>query len=145
MKSFFILLVFVLPAIGVAAQPNVSGLWKGAITQNQGGYRPNYDFEIFLNQKGNKVSGRSYVFVDNIYAVVELAGEFTGANTLRIKETRIVDSKKTDGLEWCIKIYDLTFSKAGGGVKLSGPWTGQTPSGPCIPGTVTLTRKIARA
>ncbi|MBX2929837.1 MAG: hypothetical protein KF852_18530 [Saprospiraceae bacterium] len=145
MKYCTILLVFALSAIGVAAQPNVSGLWKGSITQNQGGYRPNYDFEIYLNQKGNKISGRSYVFVDKIYAVVELSGEFTGANTIRIRESRIVDSKKTDGLEWCIKTYDLTFSKASGVVKLSGPWTGQTPSGPCIPGTVILTRKFARA
>lgn len=145
MKYYTILLVFAWSVFGVAAQPNVSGLWKGSITQNQGGYRPNYDFEIYLNQKGNKISGRSYVFVDKIYAVVELSGEFTGANTIRVRESRIVDSKKTDGLEWCIKTYDLTFSKAGGVVKLSGPWTGQTPSGPCIPGTVVLTRKFARA
>lgn len=132
-------------AVTCFAQSGYSGQWKGTISQNSGGYRPQYEFEIYLRQKGNKLSGRSYVFVENIYAVVELAGEITGPNTIRIVETRIVDSKKTAGLEWCIKTYSLTRSKSGNTVKLSGPWTGHTNGTPCISGVVTLSRKEIRA
>ncbi len=138
-------LLFIAFSVISAQQINVSGLWRGTITQNEGGYRPKYDFEIFLNQKGNKLSGRSYVFIENIYAVLELTGEITGSQTIQIKETRIVDSKKTQGLEWCIKSYNLTFSKSGNKLTLSGSWFGHTNGVPCVPGVVSLSKKFARA
>ena len=91
------------------------------------------------------MSGRSYVFIENIYAVVELTGEVTGPNTIQIKETRIVDSKKTAGLEWCIKSYELKYVISGNKASLNGSWTGHTHGEPCIPGVVSLSRKFARA
>ncbi len=145
MKASVTLIFALLLTAAAAAQVNYTGLWKGTITQNKGGYRPQYDFEIYLNQKGSKLRGRSYVFIENIYAVVELSGEVTGPNSIRINETRIVDSKKTEGLEWCIKSYSLTFSKSGNTAKLAGPWTGHTNGLPCIPGVVSLSRIATRA
>ncbi|HRD82994.1 MAG: hypothetical protein IAE84_02980 [Saprospiraceae bacterium] len=143
---------FLLPAIlwlflgcsFATAQVNISGQWKGSITQEKGGYRPTYDFEMFLSQKGSTLKGRSYVFVDNIFAVIELSGEVSG-NNISIREFRIVDSKKTKDLEWCIKTYKLTYSKSGNTRQLSGSWTGHTNGTPCIPGKIILTRQISRA
>lgn len=139
------LLIFGLWCAGLSAQKlNLSGLWKGIITQNEGGYKPKYEFEIFLHQKGNQLHGRSYVYVDNIYAIVELQGEIHG-NEVILQETRIVDSRKIPGLEWCVKAYKLTYSAPNRTPTLSGSWTGHTQGIPCVPGSVVLSRKAARA
>lgn len=127
-----------------SAQVNISGQWKGSITQEKGGYRPTYNFEMYLSQKGSTIKGRSYVFVDNIFAVIELSGEVSG-NNISIRESRIVDSKKTKDLEWCIKTYKLTYSKSGNTRQISGSWTGHTNGVPCIPGKIILTKQLTRA
>ncbi len=145
MRILLFLLISGLWCTGLSAQKlNLSGLWKGVITQNEGGYRSRYEFEIFLHQKGNQLHGRSYVYVDNIYAIVELQGEIQG-NEVFIQETRIVDSRKVPGLEWCIKTYKLTFSTPNQTPTLSGSWTGYAQNMPCVPGAVMLSRKAARA
>jgi hypothetical protein len=143
-KTFFFFLLTSAFTELYAQNANIGGLWKGTITQNSGGYRPKYDFEIFLHQKGDKISGRSYVFVENIYAVLELSGVVSG-NSIQLYESRIVDSRKTEGLEWCIKSYDLVFSSKDRNKYLNGTWKGYTNGLPCIPGNVVLVRKFSRA
>ena len=71
---FFVILVFL--TVPVFSQTNVSGLWRGHNTQEaDGSYSSEYDFEIYLNQKGNAIIGRSYATVGNIYAEMEIVGE----------------------------------------------------------------------
>lgn len=143
-KALFSILLLYMSGSIQAQYAYVAGLWKGTITQNSGGYRPKYDFEIFLHQKGNKITGRSYVYVDKIYAVLELSGVVTG-NAIQLQESRIVDSRKTEGLEWCIKSYQLSYSVNSQKRQLAGTWKGHTNGLPCIPGNVILVRKFARA
>ena len=50
------------------AQQDLNGYWKGKITQEDGGYTPEYLFELFIIQKGDSITGRSYVSIDSIYA-----------------------------------------------------------------------------
>jgi hypothetical protein len=132
-------------SVSMAAQSAFSGLWKGVITQDAGGYRPQYNFELYLQQKGSRITGRSYAYVDKIYVVLELRGELLAHNKVRITETRIVDSRRVQGLGWCLKTYELTIIRQGSKLQLKGPWVGMADGAACIPGMIILTYKAARA
>ena len=73
MKILAILLICVFPFISFS-QDELSGYWKGKITQEDGGYIPEYSFEIQMLQLEDSITGRSYVFVDSIYAEMNLSG-----------------------------------------------------------------------
>ncbi|MFZ2900759.1 MAG: hypothetical protein WA004_19150 [Saprospiraceae bacterium] len=129
----------------LAGQINLSGTWKGIITQDEGGYRSTYDFELVIKQDGNKITGRSFVKIDDIFATMELEGEFSGGVIFRFQETAIVDSKKFDGLEWCVKRGQLLFKQDKEGWKLEGFWQGVTEFTTCIPGKIFLKKANPRA
>lgn len=137
-------LVFFFPLL-LSGQINLSGTWKGIITQDEGGYRSTYDFELIIKQDGNKITGRSFVKIDDIYASMELEGEFSGGVIFRFQETAIVDSKKFDGLEWCVKRGQLLFKQDKEGWKLEGFWQGVTEFSTCIPGKIFLKKANPRA
>ena len=85
------------------AQQELNGYWKGKITQNDGGYIPEYTFELFIIQKGDSITGRSYVYVDSIYAEMNLSGKIHSGMFLEMKDELILDHEELLGMEWCIK------------------------------------------
>lgn len=123
---------------------NIGGCWRGKITQNQGGIRPEYMMELYLAQKGTKVIGRSFVYFDKVYAEMQLEGEFKDG-VLVFKESKLLAYKKLEGMEWCMKGAILNLIKSGNPWKLEGAWTGNTSFGPCIPGKIYLKKSIPRA
>ncbi len=129
----------------VKKETNITGCWRGKITQNKGGIRPEYGIEIYLTQKGTKVTGRSFVYFDKVYAEMYLEGEFTDGKMLIFRESKITAYKKLDGMEWCLKGAMLNLVKSGSSSRLEGPWTGNTSFGPCIPGKIILKKSIPRA
>ena len=136
MRFFLILPLLFFTFLGFA-QTDISGNWIGTITQNEGGYRSKYKFELFLFQDGSEITGRSYVYVDDIYAEMILRGRIIG-NTLSFQETEIIQFKELQGMEWCIKSCLLQLSRLGKKMKLEGKWEGTTSFGTCIPGNVFL-------
>lgn len=128
-----------------ATQNNLNGCWRGVITQDEGGYRPEYSMELHLKQEGTKITGRSFVYFDKVYAEMQLEGALVGGKILQLKETKILASKKVDGMEWCIKQAVLSLVKTGTTWRLEGAWEGATEFGPCIPGRITLKKAIPRA
>ena len=136
--KYFWLFVFLLLSSFCIAQPDISGEWRGVITQNEGGFRSEYKFEMYFVQKGKQLTGRSYVYFDKAYAQMELIGSFTGKNTISFQELKIVDFTVLSGLEWCIKRGNLQLKKYRGQWQLVGDWSGATSFGPCIPGKVRL-------
>ena len=144
MKTLLSALILCLPIL-LTAQNNVSGTWKGIITQDEGGYRSTYDMELVLKQDGNKVTGRSTVRVDDIFAVMVLEGEITGGGYFRFQESQIVDSKRAENLEWCIKRGQLLLKAEKDEWKLEGFWQGSTSFSQCIPGKIFLKKTVPRA
>lgn len=140
----FLFLLFSLPVL-LGAQTNISGTWKGIITQDEGGYRSTYDMELILKQEGDRVTGRSIVRVDDIYAEMDLEGEITSGGYFRFQETQIVESKKAENIEWCIKRGQLLVRYDKDEVKLEGFWQGITSFSTCIPGKIFLKRSTIRA
>jgi hypothetical protein len=136
----FLLLFFPLFCFG---QTNISGNWIGTITQKEGGYRSKYKFELYLKQSGSELSGRSYVYVDNIYAEMILKGRIVG-DQVTLYESEIIEFKEFEGMEWCIKNCKLKLVKSGKNWKLEGGWEGFTSFGACIPGSVFLQKIVPR-
>lgn len=124
---------------------NIGGQWKGTVTQDEGGYKLNYSFELYLTQRGKIVTGRSYVFIDDIFAIIELKGTVKSGKLIFIEETRILDHRKYEDMEWCIKKMQLILSYKNDELKLDGYWQGKSPEGDCIPGEVHLKKSVPRA
>jgi hypothetical protein len=136
------LLLFALPA---AAQIDLSGSWTGTLTQDAGGYRSNYRFEMYLVQKGSQLTGRTYVSVDDINAVLEIVGDVVGNNLVRFRETKFVKYTELETMEWCYKTGVLELKRSGSTLRLQGTWEGMTSFGRCIPGKIFLTRQKPQA
>ncbi|MEL6717547.1 MAG: hypothetical protein AAFP82_02440 [Bacteroidota bacterium] len=144
-KYTYLVCLFLFFGLSSIAQGNFNGLWKGTITQNDGGYKSNYDFELYLHQDGKTVYGRSYVFDGELYAEMELKGEVYNDNYLRFQETKIVDHTIGENMEWCIKRGQLLLSYKKNDAYISGLWKGKTSFSDCIPGRIELKKEILRA
>lgn len=126
-------------------QGDLSGLWKGKITQDEGGYASDYTFEIYIRHNGKSITGRSYVYVDNIYASFDISGSLHSEVYMDLKDSEILESKVNEGMEWCLKKYQLVFKIKDGVYHLEGFWQGKTSFSTCIPGKVFLKKQIPRA
>lgn len=145
MRKVLLFIFFLFFSFYSFGQKDLSGLWVGKITQDEGGYAPNYTFEIFIKQNGNKINGRSYVFVDQIYASFEISGSIHSDIYLSLKDSELLDNRVNEGMEWCLKKYQLVFKIKDGQYHLEGFWQGKTSFSTCIPGKVFLEKKVPRA
>jgi hypothetical protein len=144
MKKQLLVLIFLVFSTVVFSQEELLGQWTGIITQDEGGYRSEYGFELYLKKKGNLITGRSYVYVDNIYAEMSLSGFFVGSEMFHFTESRVMKSRDLPTLEWCLKGGELKLERNGKGWILSGRWQGVTPGGNCIPGEIILKKVVPR-
>jgi hypothetical protein len=144
MRYIFSLLIL-LSSISALQAQDISGHWKGRITQNEGGYRSEYILEMWFVQKGDSITGKSYVFVDNIYAEMNISGSVEGEIYLILKDDEIVSHEVLKGMEWCIKKYQLLIRRNGDTISLEGDWQGKTSFSTCIPGKIFLRKIVPRA
>ncbi len=148
--TYLITLLITIPFHFASAQQSsgkldIEGQWLGVITQEDGGYATSYEFELFLSRTGNKLGGRSYSRVDDLYTILDLKGEIKSGMLIYLEETKIVDVHLHDGLHACYKSAQLRVSYENGKLKLEGFWRGNTESGACIPGKVILYKEKPRA
>ena len=137
-RKLKIISIFLLVSSALLAQEDLSGLWRGYNTQESADtYRSKYDFEIYIKQDGQKIWGRSYAYIDEIYAEMEIIGVWDGQQ-LSFEEIKIVDSRAKHGMEWCIKKAVVTLHKTGPALRLEGSWSGKTSFSQCTPGKVYL-------
>lgn len=144
-KTYLSLAFLVLATMSGALAQDISGHWKGKITQDDGGYRPEYILEMWLVQKGDSITGKSFVFVDNIYAEMNISGSLAGGFYLRLKDEHIVSHEVLQGMEWCFKTYQLLVKNKENNLTIEGTWDGKTSFSKCIPGKIYLKRIIPRA
>lgn len=144
MRYFFSILILVALTLPLQGQ-DISGHWKGRITQNEGGYRSEYILEMWFVQKGDSIAGKSFVFVDDIYAEMNISGSLQGGIYLRLHDDQIVSHEVLAGMEWCIKNYELLVRRNGDAVSIEGDWQGKTSFSSCIPGKIFLRKIVPRA
>lgn len=140
-----ILSLFLLACTNIALSQDVSGYWKGISTQQEGAYSSEYVFEFKLSQKNDSIIGTAYVYVDSIYAEMRVSGTIENGLHLNIKDDEIVEHEELQGMEWCIKTYQLTLKEQNGIWKMEGDWQGKTSFSNCTPGKIYLKKTFPRA
>lgn len=127
--------------LSLDAQPSDAprgGQWLGKLTQEQGGYRQEYDFEIYLIAvNDNSYTGRTYVYAPNVLGILSFNAQQQGA-VLYLKEEGLLESRKPSDLSWCFKTMQLRRVKREGEWYLEGAWQGVSDYGICIPGWLSL-------
>ncbi|MEM1214415.1 MAG: hypothetical protein AAGJ82_01930 [Bacteroidota bacterium] len=144
---FLTLLFSLCFALCTYAQDTLSfaGLWRGELTQIEGGFTDKYHFEIFLEPGATDgtLSGRSYVQALNIEGVMTTAGPIRG-KMCYLTEGDVLRSRKPTNMAWCIKTMQLRLTKREGEWWLEGPWQGVSEYGSCPPGMVRLKKIVPR-
>ncbi len=118
---------------------DVSGVWRGKLSQEVGGLYREYDFELQLTQKGNLIQGISKITVDGHFANLSLEGTARG-NFIEFKELKIIDQKIKKQAFWCLKKGLLMLSLHKGYEYLQGNWQGWSKEGNCTPGKLWVSR-----
>lgn len=145
MRRIFTILFFLTTTIATTfAQDDLLGNWVGVITQDEGGYRSEYDFELYLKKENKLITGRSYVYVEEIYAEMALSGFAVSEKVFHFTESRVVRSRKLPSLEWCLKGGTLKLERTRDGWELRGRWEGTSAGGSCIPGEIILKKVVPR-
>ena len=146
-RLYTLLLIFGLAVAGLQAQSvDIVGDWQGVITQNDGGYRPQYTFEIAVRQDADgNLYGQTYVSFEEVTATMSFTGEMIDDKTFSFQESEIVGATELDDMDWCIKSGKLNLMRQGRKWILTGPWKGQSEFGACVPGFIVLKKKEPRA
>lgn len=118
--------------------PSVHGQWIGTLTQEQGGYRDQYTFEIYFQTDENtQLAGTTYVWAPGVLGVFSFNGSKRG-KVYYITENELRYSRKPEDLSWCFKTMQLRLIYRGTDWYLEGPWQGTSGYGTCIPGWLSL-------
>jgi hypothetical protein len=146
MRFLFYILFFLLPSFLFA--DDLSGIWKGTLTQGAGGCYPQYFLELQINFSNNNITGNAYDYYDTSkFVKLSFTGRYN-PQTQRIVmiETKVLQSKIPFECAPCIKTYDLIYSKKGNEEMLSGDWKGhiQDRKNTCPPGKIML-KKATRS
>jgi hypothetical protein len=144
---FFYIILFFLPPFYIQAE-DLNGIWKGILTQGQGGCYPQYSLELQINFFNNQISGRVYDYYDTgRYVKLSFSGRYNPkTHRMVLIENKVLQFNIPADCVPCIKTYDLIYSKNGDEELLSGDWKGHIVDRPnsCPPGKITL-RKAARS
>lgn len=127
---------------------NISGKWYGKLTQEPGGFRRVYSFELDIVQDNglnkDSISGTSYAYIDyQIEARIGFTGSING-DTITLRENVYQIQEETAPTGWviCIKNLHLAHLVVDNKEFLRGRWTGiaNGQSKPCVPGLLILAR-----
>jgi hypothetical protein len=137
-------LIFFLFISPCALAQEISGIWKGTLTQGPGGCFPVYNIELQIQISGDRITGASYHYSDvTNYVKEEFSGTFNAENKLLlINEMKVLTFKVPSDCIPCIKQYSLTYTKQEKKESLNGEWGGVTMNNraACPPGKILLTR-----
>jgi len=127
-----------------AQGPNLSGIWKGTLTQTAGGCFPRYFIELQIQVNGDSISGASYHYSDiSNYVKKKFQGSyFPTVEKLVLNEGPVQTFRIPADCIPCIKSYNLRYSRNGREETLRGEWNGKVMNtdAPCQPGQLVLTR-----
>ncbi len=121
-----ILLLFFFPLI-LNAQ-DLTGFWKGKLTQDSGGYAPQYVLELNITQKSKKISGVSNAYLGNVVVgKLSFSGYFE-KDSIYLSEFRygVIEKILPPDYFLCIKNFILKYRNTGGLETLTGRWDGNT-------------------
>jgi hypothetical protein len=145
-KSFFLLVLALIPQGICLFSQSLIGIWKGELYQEP---QKTFYFEIRVQKiQGNRIYGVTYIqnggnamqfgSKKGDYGTLEFGGVWNGEDVI-IQETGIVQQEKSSSFYWCIKKCMLKLSKTDNEWTLSGAWYS---TGGCMPGVLTVKKKV---
>ena len=141
-KAPVLLLGFALLCLSAGAQ-ELTGLWKGTLTQELGGCVPSYNLELQIEIKETKVSGVCYHYSSTRnYVKKNFEGIYhPNTRSITINEKDILALQIPSDCTPCVKTYDLWYSN-NKKETLSGDWSGFVVDTRevCQPGHIVLNR-----
>lgn len=146
MNQKFLLFIVTLCLQATAFSQDLTGIWRGTLTQSPGGCFPEYHVELQVTNvsKNNRVTGFCYHYSDvNNYVKKDFEGFYnpeTGA--ISINEKRILIFKIPADCTPCIRYFSLKHITDTKKEYLSGDWGGTVLNTAisCSPGRITLNR-----
>lgn len=140
MKYALIILMYLLPQI--SNSQDLSGIWRGSLTQEPGGCFPVYKLEIQLVVMGGAVEGYAYDYYDKSRFVQHrFKGNYNASSKqLLIKEDSLLNMQIPYDCVVCTKTYELLLTQESGRDALTGSWSGREADTrrACPPGKITL-------
>jgi hypothetical protein len=159
MKKLLLYLFIFIP-IYVNAQ-DLTGFWKGKLTQDSGGYAPEYVLEVNITQKNKNLYGNTLAYSgQTVVSKISFNG-YIDKDSVYLKEYRegVMKQVLPPGFSLCIKNLILKYKKEAGGLEtLTGRWDGKPidkikkdedkdafslftdQDGDCLPGFVFLSK-----
>jgi CubicO group peptidase (beta-lactamase class C family) len=130
MKSLLLLFGFSLCTLTICNAQNLTGTWKGQLTQNSSFY----EFELELIKiDANNYNCISTIQANKEYGTMRAACQFVDG-ILVFKENKILQDSSANN-EWCLKTGKLKYNDNEKQPQLSGSWNGK-----CVPGTIKLSK-----
>ncbi len=139
--------IMVFTSFYLYAQEEVSwtGRWEGVLTQNEGGFVPEYKMILLLSQEGGQITGYAEVWYGkDVYVKTEVTGTILNNFFIELQDGHTLNKKDLKDQVYCKKTYQLVPGKKGNKSRLTGKWQGKTDIGKCIPGSIKLERKSSR-
>ena len=130
MRTPIILIAFFLLVSGnlFAQNDNISGFYRGYVSQNAGGLASKYlmELSISIDKKGNIIGTSFFKIWDSneIFVRYSLVGTLQNKELI-LKETSIDESLNRDGYHFCLKKMSMTVEQKGFDYFLQGSWTSQ--------------------
>jgi hypothetical protein len=141
MRRIYLLLYCILLASPVLPE-DISGIWKGTLTQGPGGCYPHYYLELQITISNDRISGKAYDYYDKEHFVkMSFSGRYNPqTHRLVLIEENILQQEIPLECSACMKTYDLHYSKDGQDEMLIGDWKGtmQDKRLACPPGRIFL-------
>jgi hypothetical protein len=136
-------LIAVVISLNIFSQ-NLSGVWRGTLTQGPGGCFRVYNIELNIKIDGTKINGASYHYSDvTNYVKEDFGGIYhTTEKKSSINEQRVLTFHVPPDCIPCIKQYNLVYERQNDKEVLTGEWGGVTMNNyaSCPPGKITLSR-----
>ena len=125
MKRFaFTLIVFLSLSLTLQAQSRLEGTWKGTMTLHGLNSSEAVPFELYLQKKGAKLVGRSYIYLKDQPAIeMEVNGSLYGDLSIYLKETDFIPmpGKEEEKPEFNRK-YQLMYMPSIWDTRMEGFW-----------------------
>ena len=124
MRKFLLFFIFI-PFF--ANSQDLSGFWKGKLTQDTGGYAPEYSLEVNIVQKNKNLYGETKAYLGKIVIERLRFNGYIGKDSVYLMESSLalIENIQPPDYEPCIKNFVLAYKKDVDGIEtLIGKWSG---------------------
>lgn len=105
--------IFSTPSIAQKKDKYLSGHWKGYITQGSLEATTGLPFELYLEARGGKVKGRTYVYLENGEVIeMEVSGIVYPDHSIYLEENRFVETAGFDSKPNHNKKYQFIHNRS---------------------------------